>query len=185
MVKTVPQYARQVSDVAIQAKTGKSYQQWFAILDAAGAMQMNHTQMAEYLSDQYGSELGWHFQMIVVAYEQERGLREKHQKPGGYEVSISKTLAGPLATLYHAWIDDTTRTCWLKEPKLTIRKATPNKSLRITWIDGNTILSVNFYAKGESKSQVTVQHIKLANAREADQMKSYWKEALERLEASV
>ena len=82
MVKTVPQHARQISDAAIQAKTGKSYQQWFAILDAAEAMQMNHTQMAEYLCEQYGEELGWHFQMIVVAYEQERGLREKHQKPG-------------------------------------------------------------------------------------------------------
>ena len=151
----------------------------------AGAMQMNHTQMAEYLSDQYGTEYAWHFQMIVVAYEQERGLREKHQKPGGYEISISKTLAVPLATLYHAWIDDTTRTRWLKETALTIRKATPNKSLRMTWVDGHTVVSVNYYEKGESKSQVTVQHTKLANAGEAEQMKSYWKEALERLEASV
>ncbi len=126
MVKTVPEYTRQVSDAAIQAKTGKSYQQWFTILDAVGAMQMNHTQMAQYLCDQFGAEHGWHFQMIAVAYEQERGLREKYQKPGGYEISISKTLAIPLATLYHAWIDDIMRTRWLKETALTMRKAMPN-----------------------------------------------------------
>ena len=67
----------------MQAKTGRSYQQWFAILNAAGAINMNHTQMAEYLSGQYGEEHSWHFQMLTVAYEQERNLREKYQKPGG------------------------------------------------------------------------------------------------------
>ena len=43
----------------------------------------------------------------------------------------------------------------------TIRKATPKKSLRVTWGDGRTSLNVSFQAKGAGKSQVVVQHVKL------------------------
>ncbi len=31
-----------MSDAAVKAKTGKDWQQWFAILDRAGAMKMSH-----------------------------------------------------------------------------------------------------------------------------------------------
>ena len=41
------------------------------------------------------------------------------------------------------------------------------------------------YAKGENKSQVTVTHTKLPNAREAAKMKAYWAERLERLKKSL
>jgi hypothetical protein len=58
---------------------------------------------------------------------------------------------------------------------LTIRKATQNRSLRITWIDGKTTLDVNIYERGISKCQVAVQHNKVAGVNEARQMKAYWK----------
>jgi hypothetical protein len=52
------------------------------------------------------------------------------------------------------------RKTWLPE-SITIRKATANKSMRITWIDEVTHLNVDFYSKGELKSQVVVQHSKI------------------------
>lgn len=37
-----------MSDTAVQAKTGKNWQQWFAILDRADTMKMSHKEMAAY-----------------------------------------------------------------------------------------------------------------------------------------
>jgi hypothetical protein len=63
-----------------------------------------------------------------------------------------------------------------------IRKATPEKSMRITWSDGKTRVSVNFYAKGEAKSQVALEHEKLPDAKAVAKMKTSWAAALERLQ---
>jgi uncharacterized protein YndB with AHSA1/START domain len=172
--------AEPMSDAAVQAKTGKSWQAWFAILDRAGAQKMSHKEIAADLYKEQGCP-GWWNQMVAVGYEQERGLREKYQKPSGYEISASKVVAVSVSSLYRAWEEKTARQRWLPHAGFTIRKATRNKSMRITWTDGKSNLDVNFYPKDGGKSQVAVQHGKLANAKQADRMKTYWAERLERL----
>jgi uncharacterized protein YndB with AHSA1/START domain len=172
-----------VSSEAVQAKTGKNWAEWFAILDAAGAQAMPHPQIAYYLQEQHGVP-DWWCQMVTVGYEQARGLREVHQKTDGFTANGSKTLAVPIAALYDAWADDTRRAAWLGEVGLTVRKATPDKSLRIAWSDGSN-LDVNLYAKGEGKSQVSIQHSKLPDAETAARMKAFWGAALDRLKAYV
>lgn len=178
--KAEPRNIAGVSSEAIRAKTGKDWQEWFALLDKTGARKMDHKTMAAYLYERLGCP-GWWNQMVAVGYEQERGLRKKHEKPSGYEISGSKTIAVPVARLYQAWENRNLRGRWLEETALVVRKATPRKSMRITWADGKTSVDVNFYAKGSHKSQVAVQHGKLANAKEAERKKAYWAEKLERL----
>ena len=141
-----------LSDAAVQAKTGKTWQEWFAVLDAAGARAMDHQSIAAHLYQQLRPPPGWWAQMVTVGYEQARGRRQKHQKPSGYEISRSKTFDVPLAKLFAAWQDKRRRGRWLKQAKLVIRKATPNKSLRITWADGKTSVEALFHAKGDNKS---------------------------------
>jgi hypothetical protein len=46
---------------------------------------------------------------------------------------------------------------------------------------GRTNVDVNFLPKGDAKSQVAVEHSKLADPGEAERMKAYWGERLERL----
>ncbi len=70
----------------------------------------------------------------------------------------------------------------MDEEGIVIRKAAAGKSMRITWADGKSTLSVNFYAKGDGKSQVAVQHGKLPDAESAERMKVYWAKALRRLQ---
>jgi hypothetical protein len=173
----------QISDEAVRAKTGRTPSEWFEILDREGAQKMPHREIAEIVYGKYEID-GWWAQMVTVAYERERGLRDKHQKPDGYEISGSKTLPVPLETLFAAWQDETVRGRWLGEPGLTVRKATPNKSMRVTWPD-QTRVEVNFYAKGEAKSQVAVQHGKLPDAEAAARRKAWWAEALERLRTEL
>lgn len=168
-----------MSDEAVYTKTGKRWNEWFLILDEAGAVKWSHAQIAAYLYDSLGVP-GWWNQMVAVAYEQERGLREKHQKPSGYEISSSKTIAAPVERVYAAWDDLKSRKRWLKDAGFEVRKATPNKSLRITWVDGKTTVEANFYSKGEGKSQVAIQHGRLEKA-DVVRQRAYWAEALGKL----
>jgi len=173
-----------MSDEAVQAKTGKTWKEWFAILDKAGARKLGHHEIVKYLNAEQGVGPWWQ-QMVTVTYEQARGLRDKHQKPGGYEISVSRTLNAPVFKVFKAFADEKLRDAWLAEDGLAVRKVTPNKSLRLTWIDGKTSVQVSLVAKNPEKSQVVVQHSKLPNATTSTKMKSYWGKALDRLRARI
>ncbi len=173
-----------MSNAAVQAKTGKTWAEWLTILDRAGAKNWTHQEIVAYLRKRHGVGSWWQ-QMVTVGYEQARGLRKKHQTAEGYGISASATIAAPVGTLFRAWHDAAVRRRWLAHPSLTIRKASRNKSLRITWGDGKTHVDVYFYPKGAGKTQVNAQHRKLADSRQASKMKSYWKEQLANLKALV
>jgi Domain of unknown function (DUF4287) len=170
-----------IGDDAVRAKTGKGWTEWFTILDKAGAKKWPHKEIAEFLADEHGCPPWWR-QMITVGYEQARGLRVKHQTAAGYIANASKTIAVPIAKLYAAWVEPKLVAKWLPEAKkMTVRKATVNRSLRITWIDGNAGVEAMFYAKGPAKSQVAVQHGKLASTHEVTEKKEFWGERLDKL----
>ena len=170
-----------MSDEAVESKTGKTWNRWFKHLDAAGAKKMTHQEIAAHLSEKHGVRPWW-TQMVAVTYEQARGLRDKHEKPQGFDISVSRTIGAPVGKAFKAWTVEKTRRQWLPA-NLEIRKATTNKSLRITWDDGKTSLAVAFLPKGADKSQVVAQHGKLPDAKAAAKLKKFWAEALDRLKA--
>jgi hypothetical protein len=171
-----------IGSEAVHAKTGKTWKEWFAVLDKAGASKWPHKDIARHLHDECGCP-GWWSQMVTVGYEQARGLRVKHEKcDGEFSASASKTLAVPVSALFTAWNDPKLRAKWLPDGKgMTIRKATENKSLRITWHDGTNV-DVNLVAKGADKSQVAVEHGKLAGVADVPRAKEYWSAALAKLQ---
>ena len=176
--------APRMSDAAVKAKTGKTWKDWFSILDRAGARNMTHQEIVKLLHTKH--EVGpWWTQMVTVTYEQDRGLRDKHERPEGYQISVSRTLNTPVARLFKSFANEKNRKAWLREDGLVVRKATSNKSMRVTWPDGKTGLEINFYSKGDDKSQVVVQHSKLPDAKAAARMKTYWSQALDRLRQSL
>lgn len=179
MAATKAEQSPRMSDEAVESKTGKTWSRWFKHLDAAGAKKMSHQEIVAHLVEKHGVRPWWQ-QMIAVTYEQARGLRDKHQKPEGFEISVSRTIDAPLGRAFKAWTDEKTRQQWLPS-NLTIRKATTNKSLRVTWEDGKTSVAVAFYPKGAGRSQVVAQHSKLPDAKAAAKMKKFWAQALDRL----
>jgi hypothetical protein len=180
-----PRVQKQMSDEAVKARTGKVWNEWFEILDQAGAKKWRHREITAHLRKAH--KVGpWWTQMIAVPYEHARGLREKFQKCSGeFAASGSRTLNVPMTKLYQAWTDEKMRQRWLPGARIEITTATRNKSLRAKWDDGNSRLSVNFYPKGAGKCQAAVDHMKLADSRESAKMKAYWFEALNRLEAQL
>jgi len=166
-----------MSDAAVLAKTGKTWREWCRALDAIDAEGLPHREIAAHLRRAHDLPQWW-AQTVTVGYERIRGLREVGQRRGGaYEINKSKTVPVPVAALYRAFAIARSRALWLPGVDLTVRKATPEKSLRITWPD-DTRVEAAFIAKGESKSQVTVQHTGLATKRDAETMKAFWTERL-------
>lgn len=173
-----------ISDDAVQAKTGRVWVEWFKLLDAEGAAEMTHRQIAAALSDRHGLS-GWWSQMVTVAYEQARGRRELHQTSRGYQVGVSKTMPVPVDTLFTACEDEASRRRWLGDEPITVRRATRPKSMRITWSDGQTNVDVSFWNKGPAKSTVQVQHSKLADRDEVETKRTFWRAALARLASQL
>ena len=176
------------SDEAVARATGKSWAEWLALLDTAGGREMNHKQIVAHLQAHHDVSSWWQ-QQLAVGYEQSRGLRAKHEMTDGYQISRTRTLAAPATTVYNAWVDDNARAGWLPDAAFTIRKATPPKSLRLTWAGaagagaagaGATSVEVGLSDKGD-RTAVSVQHTKLPDAAAAERMKAYWAEALGRL----
>lgn len=168
-----------ISSASVKKATDKTWREWLALLDKAGALKLPHKEIVRWLQQNHRLA-DWWAQMVTVGYEQARGLRVKHQKPDGFEISVAKTIAAPVGRAFAAWREASLREQWLPRTPLTVRKATPHKSIRILWGD-DTLLSVNFWPKGSLKCQVVPQHAKLPSPEAAEKMKAYWAEKLEAL----
>ena len=182
--KTKTTQSLRVGDEAVKAKTGKNWKEWFTLLNKAGAKKMTHQEIVKLLNSEYGVGPWWQ-QMVTVAYEQASGLRQENQRPDGYQISVSRTLSAPVGSVYQAFAVENLRDEWLGEKGLVVRKATPNKTLRVTWKDKKTSLEVYFAKKTADKTQVVVQHTKIADAKAAAKLKTYWTRKLDRLRTAL
>jgi uncharacterized protein YndB with AHSA1/START domain len=169
-----------MSDEAVRAKTGHVWKEWVRLLDARGAADMPHREIARCLHDHFDVPAWW-TQMVAVGYERIQGRRDVGQaSDGAYRASKSKTLPVPVKKLYRAFSEARTRNRWLKGVKMKIRTARPDQSIRITWEDGTSV-EATFTAKGDGKSQVAIEHRKLPAKSDVAKAKAYWTERLDLL----
>ncbi|HEX2295364.1 MAG TPA: DUF4287 domain-containing protein [Actinomycetota bacterium] len=165
--------------------TGRTREEWFAVLDERGAAERGYRDSARWLVDEHGLS-GWWAQKLVVEYEQARGVRAPGvRRDGTFEVTASKTVAAPVDRVYEAFVDGRRRRWWLTDGKMTLRTAQPGKSARFEWEDGSTRVNVGFTATGPSKTSVAVAHRRLPDATTAAAAKRRWKERLAALAAYV
>ncbi len=168
------------SDATLKQNTGCTWERWVKALDHVQAFTWTHRDIAQHVREKYKVD-GWWAQTVTVGYERIKGLRAIGQRrSGAFEASKSRTFAVPLARLYGAFHNARTRARWLPGVKLTIRSATPEKYMRITWPD-QTSVAVGFLSKGRDKSQVAIAHERLPDQPAATRSKQYWAERLEQL----
>ncbi|HEV8453798.1 MAG TPA: hypothetical protein VGQ24_02830 [Gemmatimonadales bacterium] len=169
------------SDAILKEKTGCAWERWVKALDGAKAYTWPHRKIAKYVQEKYKIP-GWWAQTVTVGYERIKGLRAVGQRrDGSFEANKSKTFAVPLVRLYQAFHDERTRARWLPGVDLTVRMATREKSMRITWPD-RTSVEVGFMRKTPRKSLVALTHAKLPDRDSATRVKQYWTERLNALE---
>jgi len=167
-----------MSDDAVRKQTGRDWAEWTKLLDSHQASDKPHREIAALVSSVGTPD--WWTQMVTVGYERIRGLRDRGQRRGGaYEATKSRTFKVDVETLFDAFANARTRRRWLPV-KITVRTATPHKSMRIKWDDGTTV-AIGFLPKGDGKSAVAVQHQGLPAKASIDETKKMWAEHFDRL----
>jgi hypothetical protein len=172
---------RTVSDEALVGRTGRTRGEWFELLEAWGAAGRPHPEIARWLNSEHGVN-GWWAQELTVAYEMAIGRRRPGQRPDGYSVSASKTVAVPVERLFDAWVDEGLRAQWLPGVSLRLRTATPHRTARFDWEDGSMRLAVGFTAKGDARSAVALEHQRLPDVETGERFRALWRDRLRALQ---
>lgn len=168
-----------MSDAAVTKQTGCTWEKWVWALDRSGAQDWSHRAIALHVHDTYRVP-DWWAQTVTVGYERIKGLRAIGQRRGGsFEATKSKTFVAAASEVFRAFADARARQRWLPKVKVVVRKATPNRSVRMTWDDGTSV-EVWITSKG-SKTTAQVQHRKLTSKADADTRRAFWAERLKQL----
>ncbi|HEU4724392.1 MAG TPA: SRPBCC domain-containing protein [Candidatus Eisenbacteria bacterium] len=190
-----------ISDEAVETRTGKSWAQWFRILDRWGAAAKGHKATAAWLHDERDLPPWW-AQMVTVRYERERGLRQVNERADGFAVSVSRLMAATPARVFDAITKPADLSRWFTRgarANVEVGGAYSNRDgdrgrflavarprrLRMTWENENhapgTIVEFAISATTGAKSRVEVTHARLASKRDAATMKEAWSWALDSL----
>ncbi|HXT70446.1 MAG TPA: hypothetical protein VN700_11855 [Vicinamibacterales bacterium] len=170
-----PDYAKiaGMSDAAIKKATGCDWEKWVFCLDHVGAHEWSHRAITDYVHTTWKVK-DWWTQMLTVGYERIKGLRAKGQRrDGGFEANKSRTLNASAAAVFKAFAHARVRKHWLPGVNVTVKRATPNRSIRMRWDDG-TPVEVWIVPKGTKKTAAQIQHRKLVDKDDADRRKHYW-----------
>ena len=195
---------RGIGSEAAREATGRSWEEWLAELDAAGAEEWDHRTIAAHLEREHPGVGSWWHQAIAVTFERARGKRAVGQDAkGDFSVGVQRSM--PLSRR-EAWDLLTSRPdLWLGEgatleiakgaryeaPDASgeVRIVRPGDRLKVTWQpDGWAApAGVQFTLLGRptGKTAVHVHVDKLPDGEARDAMRSHWRAALERLGAAA
>ena len=120
-----------MADATLQRATGRSWDDWFRLHDAWGAVGKGHPAVARHLREVHGVD-GWWSQTITVGYEWARGLRRVHEMPDGFQVSVTRTVGASADDVWRDFTEVRRRNRWLPAGTLRVRAGTgtPGKSAR-------------------------------------------------------
>jgi uncharacterized protein YndB with AHSA1/START domain len=174
-----------VSDNAVRKGTGRGWEEWFAILDAAGAVAWKHPDIARWLAANYAIS-GWWAQGVTVGFERARGLRAQHERPSGFSLSVTRTINVPVERLHESFANARERKAWM-ERTVRVSSGTPPRTINFPWGDGSRV-AVRFESRGPTKAQVALQQEPLPDAAAVEELRAFWRAHLaalkERLEAT-
>jgi hypothetical protein len=173
-----------VPDAVIRERTGRGWEEWFDLLDEWGAIAMPHREIARRAREEEGVD-GWSSQAVAVSYERARGRRAIGERPDGFAVTATKTVAVPVERLYDAFVDEAERAAWLPDGELRERTATRPRGARYDWAGGEERVIVSFESKGPAKSTLALEHARLPDAAERERMKSFWRARLAGLKEAL
>jgi hypothetical protein len=174
----MPQIRQEMmTDAAIKAKTGKSWEQWFAALDKKGAAGKDHKAVTAILRQDFGLS-NWYAQMVTVSYERARDLRAINQNcDGQFSVSVTRVMPVPLSRLFA--VATAGQYDWFPMGTFVESSRTQDKYWRGKWKSGR--LAIGFIAKGRDKAQIAIDSEKLPSAEAVEKERAAWKKAVEKL----
>jgi hypothetical protein len=172
-----------VSTDAVARRTGKSWDDWFEVLDSAGAQDLDQRGVIAILAQKHGIGPWWQ-QMIAVGYESLRAKSERPPAPDGFNINSSCTLDAPLPRVFRLWNDAGERARWLADDRFVVRGTTADKIIRARWGKGTSHVAVSF-AEKSGRTEVSVAHQQIESQSAAEQMKAYWAKKLGLLDQAL
>jgi hypothetical protein len=165
-----------VSTDAVARRTGKTWDDWFEVLDSAGAATLDQRGIIAILAQKHGIGPWWQ-QMIAVGYESLRGKSDKPPAVDGFQINSRCLLDAPVTRVFRLWNDAGERARWLADDRFIVRGATADKVIRARWGKGNSHVAVSFNEKS-GRTEVSVEHLQIESRGAAEQMKAYWAKKL-------
>jgi uncharacterized protein YndB with AHSA1/START domain len=192
-----------LTDEACKQATGKSFGEWYAVLDEQFGPNQGRRPLTNHLYNELKVDIWW-CSAIVSGYEAHHGIKEKDGRAKGYFICSTKTLNAPLEKVYAAWASQDALRGWLSDDvkaevkdggqfasgsaKGEFKRVRENKDLRLAWVGPSgdeSIVDVQLSDKGKGKTGLLVNHDRLQTREEADGMRRAWGEALDRLKAKL
>lgn len=187
-------------EASAKRATGRSPEDWFEVLDAAGGPAKGRRELGQLLLVTHKIEPWWASTLLGL-YEAKHGLHEKDGRLKGYTICSTKSMKATPVECYAMFETAAQLDRWLgPHHTLTLeeggtlrngdgnramfRKINPGKSIRMLWhqegVGEDTPVEVKFAPSG-AKTTVMVTHERLQTREEADGLRAAWGAALERL----
>lgn len=187
-----------------KSRTGKTLDEWFAVLDSRGGTAAGRRAHNDYLFGE-AKVPAWWVSTIVNEYEKARGVLEKDGRLKGYNICCTKTIGAPVEAVYGAWASESSLRDWLGDGvkaevadggafedgdgnRGTFKRVRAGKDLRFTWVGepgDESLVDVTVADKGKGKTGILVNVDRIQTREEADGLRSAWLEALDRLKAKL
>ena len=189
-----------VTNESSKAATGRTLDQWFALLDKQDGIKRGRRENGNFLLQEKVDP--WWMTTVAVEYERHHKLLKKDGLLEGYFICSTKTIAAPVAEVFRAWRSGDELSKWWGQSinaqvrdggtyestdgdRGTFLRVRDNKDIRMTFenpeFSAPTQVDVQFQDKGGSKTGLLVNHTRIQTRAEADALRSSWSEALERL----
>lgn len=196
--------AARISDESVREATGRGWDEWLEVLDAAGASAWDHKEVVGHLERAHPETSSWWRQSITVEYERARGKRVPGQSAdAGFQVGVQRTVDAPVAEVWDTIVAEPE--LWLGEgasvdfapgqeydaagARGEIRVVRPPERLRLTWqpaeLNAPATLQLTLQEPSPGRTAIHAHAEKLPDAEAREMMRARWREALERIAAAV
>lgn len=196
-----------VGDEAVRAATGRSWEQWFETLDAAGALRWSHKRMVAFLVAR-GLETPWWQQMVSSTYERVRGIKQVGETAdAGFQVGVQRSLPIGVEELWELLLSTEGLGLWLGVQQLPcqrgqtyqgadgtvgeVRTFKAPQRLRLTWqpphLERPTTLQLTLACPRNTRTRTTLRfhHERLADREQRERMRTHWRAVLDTLAGVV
>lgn len=187
-----------INDEACKQATGKTIDQWISAVQANPAFEGKRRDAIQWMYAEMGTKGDvWWPTTLWVEMERRAGKVQKDGRPEGYHICVTKTIAAPVEKVYDAFAKDMSP--WYSDAKLasdssfsdgdgnkaTATRVRENKDLRYKWltagVEGETDVEVVLQDKGNGKTGLLLNHMRIPSREEADGLRRAWGEAFDRL----
>ncbi len=167
----------EVRDEAVQAATGRGWEDWCDFIEAWPGHSDGHTAIAAYLLST-GEVDAWWAQSVTGGYERIVGLRLPHQRPDGtFTGGKSRIVDVDRVQLRALLLDDDARRSLFPGHNTELCSRPTSKVIRIRI--GPGVAHISLTEASDERSRVSIDHRQLPSVEAVEEWKFFWAEWLD------